>query len=672
MSRVTTNDSKLRTVTVEPNLEEPLVPRKKVTKKELLLEKDVARLRNNVHPLDKAGLLSSTFFWWVNPFLSIGNRTSLEQKMLPDAPKRDRVEPNENSLMSFFYTRGGVGKAMIAMYKMNFFKNAFLMMITQASFCSLALFMYFLINDIGSGEYTGDERTKRYGMWYGLIIATQLLGTLLTNYVSCDLSRVGIRLKNATLYAVYKKILRVNVLNPSAHTEANIITYVQSDCQKIEDSISKFSQILESIWQIIFGYAVCIYLIQYNVIALMITFFSMTAFTLYLYKYIMKYEIGYMIAKDKKMQLLNNVLKNVKYIKLKVWELYYHAKLYLRRENELINQKKSNFVFSIVFFLNWINPTTAIVVSILSMLVFNSAEAFTAARLLAFMKVLTTILRGMGNIPVCIQFFIEVRVSMDRLNSFLDAEEIKTEFIEKNPNADGTFALEMEFGNFYWVKTDEKMMKEKRDKARKEKKTIRVKTKNLQRQINNNDMLLMQETQSEKSVSVAMSVVSDGAFRTSSVHSVSKMRQRTLVGSLKEDGDKKMDFELKEVEFAIPKGQLTIIFGKSGSGKSSLLYALLGEMNHKYEEPLPKLKINGQVGFMSQKPWLMAKTIKENIVMDLPFDQERFDHAVKFAALEDDLNLFAERENRILQENGENVSGGQRTRIELARMIYQK
>jgi ABC-type transport system involved in cytochrome bd biosynthesis fused ATPase/permease subunit len=133
-----------------------------------------------------------------------------------------------------------------------------------------------------------------------------------------------------------------------------------------------------------------------------------------------------------------------------------------------------------------------------------------------------------------------------------------------------------------------------------------------------------------------------------------------------------MDFELKEIEFAIPKGQLTIIFGKSGSGKSSLLYALLGEMNHKYEEPLPKLKINGQVGFMSQKPWLMAKTIKENIVMDLPFDQERFDHAVKYAALEDDLNLFAERENRILQENGENVSGGQRTRIELARMIYQK
>ena len=75
---------------------------------------------------------------------------------------------------------------------------------------------------------------------------------------------------------------------------------------------------------------------------------------------------------------------------------------------------------------------------------------------------------------------------------------------------------------------------------------------------------------------------------------------------------------------------------------------------------------------MSQKPWLMAKTIKENIVMDLPFDQERFDHAVKYSALDDDLKMFAEGANRVLAEGGENVSGGQKTRIELARMIYQK
>jgi ABC-type multidrug transport system fused ATPase/permease subunit len=58
--------------------------------------------------------------------------------------------------------------------------------------------------------------------------------------------------------------------------------------------------------------------------------------------------------------------------------------------------------------------------------------------------------------------------------------------------------------------------------------------------------------------------------------------------------------------------------------------------------------------------------------LDQPYDEEKFERAVRYSALEDDLKMFAERENRVLGENGENVSGGQRTRIELARMIYQE
>lgn len=54
----------------------------------------------------------------------------------------------------------------------------------------------------------------------------------------------------------------------------------------------------------------------------------------------------------------------------------------------------------------------------------------------------------------------------------------------------------------------------------------------------------------------------------------------------------------------------------------------------------------------------MARSIKDNIILDLPFDQNKFDYAVKYSALDDDLKLFVEKENRILSENGENVSGG--------------
>lgn len=671
------------TITNEP-LTQPLLEKpKRLTKAELELKKRSERLHLRNHPLERAGIFSSTFLWWVNPFLWIGNRGALEQKVMPDVPRRDRVEANEEKLLGVFGSKGSLGSSIFKMYKWNFLKCAILMMFTQACVCSLALFMYFLIEDMAKSQdskdpWDDDRKLRTFGIWYACIVGCQLGGVILTNYVSFDFSRTGTRLKNSVIFAVYRKILKISVMNKTQHTEANILNYVQTDCQKIEESISKFSQILESFWQILLGYAICIYLIKYNVVSLIVTFFLLTCLTLYLYKFIKKFEIQFLVAKDKKLQLLKNVLKNVKYVKLKVWEKYYHVKLYIRREAELSAINKSNGVFCIVFFLNWINPTTALIVSVLTMVYFKDTSSFEPAKILAFMKIVTTILRGMGNIPVCIQFFMELKVSLNRLNTFLDADELTTDFVERIDSPQDPLAIELEYGNFYWNKADEKLMMQRREEARQKKRYYRIKNRRGNKQILNNDQLVLGD-RSERGVTQALSVVSETGIGSSSnsvvsqsINSVAKVKTRTLVGSLRQEPDQKMAFQLKDVDMAIPRGQLTMIFGECGSGKTSLFCALLGEMNHKYEEPKPKLKLNGSIGFMSQKPWLMAKTIKENIVMDLPFDQERFDHAVKYSALDDDLKMFAEGANRVLAEGGENVSGGQKTRIELARMIYQK
>lgn len=654
-------------------LKEPLITTKKLTKKEIAIKKATNKLMFEAHPLEKAGVLGALTFSWVNPFLWIGNRTSLEQKMMPDVPKRDRVETNEQLISTTFNKNGGIGKTVAAIYKWAFVKCFFLMMITQMCYCSLALILYLFVKDLAEEKYRGDERFKRFGMWFGLIILTQFLGGLLINYITIDLTRVGIRLKSSVIFAVYKKILRVSVLNPSQHTEGSIINYVQSDCQKIEDAVGKFSMALESFWQIMLGFGVSIYLIHFNVIALVVSYFLLTFLTLYLYKYIIKFEIQFMVNKDKKVQLLKNVLKNVKYIKQKVWENYYHAKLYLKREAELGALKRSNFLFCVVVFLNWINPTTALVVTITSMIYFKS-EKFHAAEILAFMKILTTILRGMTNVPVCIQFFLELRVSLKRLNLFLDADEMHPDYITHSTNNDSPYALQLDNGSFYWNKLDEKLMAERKAKARLEKKRIRVKIhKVTSKGITNDENLLIDPTEHE--VSDTASVYSGYSQKSESVTSSRRMSnaEKRLTKPLEAEKDKNtVAFEINDANLDIEKGKLTMIFGEIGSGKSSLFYALLGEMCPKFEDPKPRLKIQGKLGYMSQKPWLIARSIKENIILDLPFDRERFDRAIKFAAMEDDLALFAEREDRVLADNGENVSGGQRTRIEMARMIYQE
>lgn len=76
-----------------------------------------------------------------------------------------------------------------------------------------------------------------------------------------------------------------------------------------------------------------------------------------------------------------------------------------------------------------------------------------------------------------------------------------------------------------------------------------------------------------------------------------------------------------DVDMLIPKGELVMVFGEIGSGKSSILYSILNEMNPKFENPLPQLKINGEMFFVSQNPWLLNMTIRDNIILDKPFDQ---------------------------------------------------
>ena len=82
-------------------MERKPVPR--VSKKELALRKQVDQLKHKPHPLQRAGIFSSIFFFWVSPFIELGNKTAIEQKMLPEVPRRDRVETNEKILIGSFY-----------------------------------------------------------------------------------------------------------------------------------------------------------------------------------------------------------------------------------------------------------------------------------------------------------------------------------------------------------------------------------------------------------------------------------------------------------------------------------------------------------------------------------------------------------------------------------------
>ncbi|KAJ6680171.1 ABC TRANSPORTER C FAMILY MEMBER 4 [Salix purpurea] len=124
---------------------------------------------------------------------------------------------------------------------------------------------------------------------------------------------------------------------------------------------------------------------------------------------------------------------------------------------------------------------------------------------------------------------------------------------------------------------------------------------------------------------------------------------------------------LKNINLEIKKGELTVIVGTVGSGKSSLLASVLGEM-HKISG---KIKICGTTAYVAQTAWIQNGTIEDNILFGFPMNKERYKEVLRVCCLEKDLEMMEFGDQTEIGERGINLSGGQKQRIQLARAVYQ-
>ncbi|KAJ6140244.1 hypothetical protein N7471_006730 [Penicillium samsonianum] len=128
-------------------------------------------------------------------------------------------------------------------------------------------------------------------------------------------------------------------------------------------------------------------------------------------------------------------------------------------------------------------------------------------------------------------------------------------------------------------------------------------------------------------------------------------------------------FTLHALDVDFPVGELSVIHGETGSGKSLVLAAILGEVDllgGHIEVP----SLSQSVGFVSQTPWLQNTTIKDNILFGSPLDKMRYQKVLKACALETDLAALAKGDETYIGLRGVKLSGGQRARVSLGRALY--
>ncbi|KAK9767152.1 hypothetical protein K7432_003275 [Basidiobolus ranarum] len=126
---------------------------------------------------------------------------------------------------------------------------------------------------------------------------------------------------------------------------------------------------------------------------------------------------------------------------------------------------------------------------------------------------------------------------------------------------------------------------------------------------------------------------------------------------------------LSNVDLSCKKGELLAIVGRVGSGKSSLVSALLGEMD---KSPASNILVRGKVAYAPQQPWIMNATVKENILFGHRYDEKFYQDTIKACALVSDLEMLPGGDLTEIGEKGINLSGGQKARISLARAVYSR
>lgn len=123
---------------------------------------------------------------------------------------------------------------------------------------------------------------------------------------------------------------------------------------------------------------------------------------------------------------------------------------------------------------------------------------------------------------------------------------------------------------------------------------------------------------------------------------------------------------LVNINLIIPRGNLIAIVGNVGSGKSSLISAILGEIPKMSGE----LNIDGKIAYVSQQAWIQNATVRDNIVFGKIYEKSFYQRVIESCALEADFKILAAGDLTEVGEKGLNLSGGQKLRISLARAVY--
>ncbi|KEP50340.1 multidrug resistance-associated ABC transporter [Rhizoctonia solani 123E] len=684
---------------------------------------------DGLHPAleDNCTLWQWMTFTWVSPIISLGASRPLEEKDVWQLSKsmRTRVlmrkflQVKRASLlrrilvanaMDLFLDASLTVISTLMNFSAPFFLNLILRAVREdlsvptnsASFSTVSItenlrfyaaisldsiFLPTLIRTSGSGDVsantTGSPRTLQRSDAYFFAIAAfvcQLIKSqsdLQHLYFS---RRASVRVKGELVASVYEKALKrkdvtgtvqknqekdVKGKGKEAKPEApqdsssadvgKIVSLIAADSERVSRFVSMGPFIYDAPLSIIIACTMLYNLMGWTAFVGYLTMLIALPINTIIVRQTSSFQRSVSAMRDRRMRAMNEAIQSIKFIKFSAWESRWINRVLDARNEELKWLRKLKVS---IFFLGMTWDVVPIMISAISFSCFTLVAKKELTVDIAFpcITVFSMLSQSLTVLPMIANWYVMCTVALKRIEKYLAEEEVP-EYVSslmrnpRPPHEPVDTRIGCASATFRWPVAPTDDANKKKDKSR-----------------------------FFAKIGSAWGALTGFIGRVFVLLKLRKKPEETPQEDEPEDEPEK-PFELKDINVIFPEGVISLVSGPTGSGKSSLLAALLGEMDCvKGEVYLPKepTRLNEKTGFpttisyCAQQPWLEHKSIKDNILFGSPYDKERYEATLNCCALLPDLAIFEDGDETEIGEKGVSLSGGQKARVALARAVYAR
>ncbi|KAJ3108985.1 Multidrug resistance-associated protein 4 [Phlyctochytrium planicorne] len=472
--------------------------------------------------------------------------------------------------------------------------------------------------------------------------------------------RVGIQLRVGFIAAVYQKCLKLSISNTSS--TGKIVNMISNDVQRFEDAAAGAHYLwlapLEAVIITVFLYRE----ISWAAFAAVVALFGIMPLQGYFAKLFGDLRHETVECRDSRIKSVSDGLAGIMTVKLYAWEKPIQESINKQRDQELVAIRKASFLRSLNQAMYF---SSAAIIELFAFVAYWwMGGILTPAKVFSCIMYISSIRLSMCDFyPSAREMVSESMVSFERVQQFLSLPEITQRTIaysEDEGKTSSTSSTRENDSTSSLNKTQNDLIQ-----TSKENDSIAIKIENA------NFYWGMPDEENASGLKAATYKSSDASETLNDLESVVVV-DSTKIESEKDDrqlpGWPKP--VLQNINLTVKKGELVAIIGPVGCGKSSLLNAILGEMDTPTKSLLSIFPSTTRFGYCTQQPYILPGSLQDNILFGLPYNASKFLQTLKACALDRDLERFPDREKTMVGEKGVTLSGGQRARLALARAVY--